>query len=85
MRIKPENLIWFGNTIFAAISVIHLTKMLLFGMTIKLPLLNILSIVIALFCFAYANILINGLSFSKQFQVFIQIICWIVILFYNLK
>jgi hypothetical protein len=83
LKIKPENLIWTGNTIFAAVSVWQLIKVLILKQSISLPLLNMLSIILGLACFAVSNIMINGFSISKQFQILIQLFCWILILFFH--
>jgi len=85
LKLKPENLILTGNNIFAAISIVQLAKIFLLGVSVKLPLLNIFSIILGLSCFTAANILVNGLSFFKQFQLFIQLFCWVIILYYNIK
>jgi len=85
LKLKPENLIWAGNTIFALISVSHLLRFFLLNESIKLPLVNIFCIIFGLSCFMVSSLLTYGLSFNKQFQLLIQLFCWAVILYFNFK
>ena len=81
MRIKPETLICVGNNIFAATSLWQLIKILMSEWPNNLPIPSVISIILALTCFTVSSIMIHGFSIRKQFQIFIQLFCWVMILF----